>query len=243
MNNKFINKITVLSFVSILFFSQFTKADAQNSLSDSEVRERLNYINNSLIDDKSSGNLWWYSWVIGYSTATIGQGAVYFYNNEKNVKQDMALGAATTFLGAVGQIMDPMLSGKALKLLSEMPETTSGQREKKLIKAEELLKKSALREKRGKSWQIHALTGAVNLSGGLVVWLGYKRSIGEGLLNFLINSAVTEIQIWSQPVRAVNDYDNYIHDFESEHTLGYCKPKMKMFVSSFPGGIQISFAF
>jgi len=79
LNNKLKKKTTVLSFVFIFFFSQFTKADAQNRLSDSEVRERLQSIQNCLIDDKSVSNLWWYSWLIGYSTATIGQGAVYFY--------------------------------------------------------------------------------------------------------------------------------------------------------------------
>jgi len=155
----------------------------------------------------------------------------------------MALGAATTFLGAVGQVLDPMLSGKALKVLSEMPENTAEQREEKLIKAEELLRKSALREKRGKSWKTHALTGAVNLSGGLVVWLGYKRSIGEGILNFVVNTVVTEIQIWTQPTRAVADYENYIKDFGSVQAMENSKHKMRLFVSSFPGGAKISLAF
>ena len=78
-----------------------------------------------------------------------------------------------------------------------------------MIYSEEMLKEIAEREKEGRSWKMHALTGAVNLSTGLITWLGFKRSVWDGLEIFALNTAVTELQIWTQPTRAIKDYKNY----------------------------------
>jgi hypothetical protein len=37
-----------------------------------------------------------------------GQAAVYFSSDDKSLRQDMALGAATTFLGAMNQLITPI---------------------------------------------------------------------------------------------------------------------------------------
>ena len=123
--------------------------------------------------------------------------------------QDMATGAATTLLGAVGQLITPMVPAKAPEELTNMAEKTVEERTIKLEFAEELLRKSAQREKSGRSWQTHAVAGVVNLSSGLITWLGFKRTIWAGIGNFALNTAVTEAQIWTQPTRAMKDYEGY----------------------------------
>ncbi|MCK7538546.1 MAG: hypothetical protein MZV63_50095 [Marinilabiliales bacterium] len=48
----------------------------------------------------------------------------------------------------------------------------------------ELLKMLAVREKEGRSWKTHAIAGAVNLSSGLITWLGFKRTVWDGIGEF-----------------------------------------------------------
>ncbi len=230
-------------FLLLIFLSQFNWTLAQNELSDAQVMERLQYIEQKLEEGKSNANAWWYGWLIGYSAATIGQGVVYFTSDVKTTRQDMALGAATTFLGATGQIINPMVPGYAPDRLANIPDATPEERKAKLLKAEELLKKCALREKEGISWETHAITGAVNLSSGLITWLGFKRNFLDGVLNFLLNTIVTEVQIFTQPTKAISDYDNYHKKFNYGQELSCHESEKNWFVSVYPGGLEIIVVF
>jgi len=231
--------ITLLLF----FLLHFHAAVAQNELSDSQIQDRLQVINQMLEQGKSNANVWWYGWLIGYSAATIGQGAVFLSSDDKRTRQDMALGAATTFLGAVGQIITPMVPGTAPARLSGIPADTPQQRANKLITAEKLFKECALREKAGRSWQTHVITGVVNLSSGLITWLGFKRTIWEGIGNFALNTAITETQIWTQPTRAIKDYNDYTKKYEPGPGLSGRNLNINCCFNLYPGGFGISFCF
>ena len=144
--------IIILLFV---FLAQSNLASAQDELSDSQIQERLQTIHQILEHGKSNANRWWYGWLIGYSTTTIAQGAIGLTSGDKETRQDMALGAATTFLGAMGQIIAPMVPGTAPDRLADTPESTPAERKAKLLKAEKLLNECALREREGRSWKRH----------------------------------------------------------------------------------------
>jgi len=232
---------TVLLLFCLLF--QMNPVLAQNKVSDAQTQERLQAIRHMLEQGKPNANRWWYGWLIGYSAATIGQGAVYLTSEDKETRQDMALGAATTFLGAMGQLIAPMVPGTASDRLAQFSENTLEERSNKLLKAEELLRECALQEKVGRSWKTHAITGAVNLSSGLIVWLGFKRSFWEGVGNFALNTVITEAQIWSQPTRAVEDYDNYRNTHQSGEKLGAQKFAPSWSVVLSPGRVGISILF
>lgn len=79
----------------------------------------------------------------------------------------------------------------------------------------------------------------VNIGSGLVVWLGFKRPFLEGVENFAINTAVTEAQIWSQPVRAIRDYKRYCREYQTGRTFSSDKIKMNWYVTVYPGGAKI----
>lgn len=155
----------------------------------------------------------------------------------------MGLGAATTLLGTLGQFLVPLVPGAALERISTMPEGTPAEREAKLSEAENALKEFARRERSGKSWQTHAVTGAANLGSGLIVWLGFKRSFWEGMANFALNMAVTEIQIWPQPTGAIREYDRYLEKYGSDPAVGYRKPHTYWSVNFSPGKVGICFTF
>jgi hypothetical protein len=100
-----------------------------------------------------------------------------------------------------------------------------------------------MKEKAGRSWQIHALNEAVNLTGGLITWLGFKRTVWDGVENFLISSAVTETQIWTQPTRTLKDYRNYCRKYKSGINRLVYQPQPEFFLGAFPGGVSLRIIF
>jgi len=193
------------------------------------------------LKDKTGLERWWYAWLAGYSAATIGQGVIYFTSDNKTLRQDMALGAATTFLGAMGQVISPVLTKSPG--YPSYRDYASGEKPLSDDQAAALLKALAAREKEGRSWKTHALAGVVNLGSGLITWLGYKRTFMDGLENFAINTVITEAQIWTQPMKAVRDYEKYCN------TVGSGKEAMtsgrdgEWSWSIYPGGFYVRYVF
>jgi len=192
---------------------------------------------------KPSAKLWWNSWFYGYSIATFGQGAAVLMGDKLKTRQDMALGAITTLIGAAGQLFMPMVPAYSAKKLAMLPGDTPGERTIKLKQAEELFEASSKREKEGRSWKMHAVSDAVNLGSGLVTWLGFKRTIWAGLGNFALNTAITEAQIWTQPTRAIRDYKKYCEKYQSGLAHSPLKLKTSFFVNAYPGGLALRLVF
>ena len=240
---KSVRSATGTVFFLLIFMFQFSQLSAQNEIPDSLVKERIDYIQNSLNKEKPAANLWWNGWLYGYSAATVAQGAVVFTSDKLKTRQDMALGAATTLVGAIGQLIMPMTPASAPVKLALIPGETPEERIIKLNKAEQLFGESALREKDGRSWKIHAASSTVNLGSGLITWLGFDRTIQSGLINFAINEVITEVQIWTQPTRAIKDYKKYCEKYKNAQPSGFYKPKPQLFVSAFPGGLALKLVF
>ena len=220
-------------------------ADAQNGSSDSVKLEKIRFIEESLRKDEQKTRLWWDGWLIGYGAATIGQGAVYFISDDKTLKQDMALGSVTTILGFANQFISQLKQTRDFERLELLPSGSSAEKDQKLQLAEELLKDHARCEKLARNWQSHALCGVVNIGGGLITWLGFKRTIWDGLANFAINTAITEAQIWTSPLRAKKDYQNYLKKYgtpDNSLSLSY-KQEIDWYFNVFPGGAGIKIVF
>ena len=230
-------------FLTLILVLQSLNVSSQVETPDSVITERIQLIQNMLDKGRSNANLWWYGWLAGYSAATVAQGAVFIMSDEKATKQDMALGAATTLLGAAGQLLTPNEPGRAAERLRQIAEGNAEARRQKLKDAEELLRISALREKAGRSWKIHAITGAVNVSSGLITWLGFKRDLWAGVQNFALNTIITETQIWTQPTKAIKDYQSYCRRYKKGEEQVYLKHHIGLFLSASPGGIKLKIVF
>lgn len=236
-------KSTVGKLIIILLFFQANIVFAQETTGDSLVLERIQYIQQALNQSKPAVNRWWYGWLAGYSAATVAQGSAFLLSHDKATRQDLALGTAIAFVGVTAQWLMPLNTGKDAEKLSLLPETTTDEQLRKLAVAEQLFKSDALKEKTGRSWQIHALNEAVNLSSGLITWIGFKRSVWDGVSNFLLNSIVTETQIWTQPTRTLKDYKNYCRKYKSGMNPLANKPQPEYVLRTYPGGVSLSIVF
>ena len=223
----------------VIFLFQPGPLQGNGTCADTVTDDRTQEIQAMALRDKLGAQRWWYGWLAGYSAATAGQAVVYISSDDKSLRQDMALGAATTMLGALGQLITPILPKDAKADYPSYRDYVSGVRPFSEEEAAELLKALALREKEGRSWKTHAIAGVVNLGSGLVTWLGFKRTVWDGLANFALNTAVTEAQIWTQPTRAVKHYERYLRDYHPETGVAPLKPESELTVSVFPGGIAI----
>jgi hypothetical protein len=241
VNKSRFNIIIFLIGFFVIFDQEISFSQAE--IPDSIVRLRIQHIEKTLEKNKRNGDLWNYGWIGIYSTGTVAQGFVYFTNTKKGLRQDMALGVATTLLADVFQIIDPLKIGKNARKLSEIKDETSEERMIKLTKAEEIFKSLANREKSGKSWKIHALNGAVNLSSGLITWLAFKRTVWDGIINFAMNSAISELQICSQPSKTLRDYELYKQQFNPEIITTSKKKEATYFFSTYAGGISLKMIF
>lgn len=206
-----------------------------------EIRERINAINRILHQSERPVNTWWYGWLGLYSAATVGQGVVCFSTDNRALKEDMALGAATTALGAVFQLTTPITPGKDADFIANLPESNYEESLIKLQTAEKLLKTNAEKLKFGRSWQVHALTSAVNLGSGLITWLGFKRTVWDGVTNFLLNEAVSEIQIWTQPSRLSKEYSLYEQKYLKHDRGSHISPELQF--GAFAGGVSMKVTF
>ena len=230
-------------FFLLIFVFQFSKLSAQTETPDSLVKERINYIQDMLDQGKPVAKLWWDAWLYGYSAGTVVQSAVFISSDQLKTRQDMALGAATALVGAVGQLIMPMTPAKAPGKLALLTGDSPEERVLKLNKAEELFEASAQREKDGRSWQMHAASSAINLGSGLITWLGFDRTIQSGLINFAINEAITETQIWTQPTRAIKDHKSYCEKYNNGLPAALYKPKAHLYVNAFYGGLTLRLVF
>ncbi len=193
----------------------FQNSAAQNT--EAITMKRIQFLDQSLHYDQQGTKLWWYSWLGLYGTATVGQGAAYFASNDKSARQDMALGAATTFAGVVGQFISTFQPVSFADKLALLPESTDSERLKKISLMEKCLEDRSNMEVDARKWKAHILCTSINLASGLITWIGFHRTVWDGVVNFGWNCAITETQIWTQPIRAKRALKRYREQFGKQN--------------------------
>ncbi len=233
----------VSALVGLVILTHHAAAQDTANLTDVQVKARLAFIQDRLDEGRRAANLWWYGWLIGYSAATAGQIAVYSSTDSERTRQDMLVGSITSALGAGAQVVFPLQAGRLAAQLRAMPQDTPEARRTKLASAQSFLRLSAAQEELGRSWKAHALAGAVNLAAGLVIWRHYDRPGRDGLLTFAIGQLVSEVQIYSQPTRAIRDLREYEQRSEFDHAGAAAVGHRTWYVGALPGGILVGCRF
>lgn len=205
------NKRLLLAVFGLLFVGvTFAKDYKPDSLDEERLDDQLKRLQNTLHANERKAESWWMTWTALYSAATVGQGAVALVTTDKSLRQDMIVGAGTTLLGVASQLITPVSTHFRPIGADSVSKLTFTEKQRLLSQGEEILKRQAEIAQAGKSWRVHALSGTVNLASGLITWLGFKRSFGEGVLNFALNTVITETQIWTQPIGAKKAHERYL---------------------------------
>ena len=125
-----------------------------------------------------------------------------------------------------------------------MLEETPEERRLKLQKAEELLRECARREREGRGWLTHLLNLGVNAAAGLVTVLAFNRPWSDGLLTFASGEAVSLVNIYTQPCRAISDLNDYEIRYLGKQGA-YIEPPGEhgLYFSPYPGGFCLGVRF
>lgn len=228
--------LTVVLLVACLAATSYCDAGTGN-----DVSARIDNIQQSLDDGTGSAQLWWYGWVGFYSAATALPLAVALTTDNKTLQVTSGVAAGESLIGLGGMLIFSFPPRSAAAELRSMPENTPEERMKKLSVAETLLKESSDSEMAGTSWVQHSLGVLVNAAGALVIWQVYGNRIKQAggtaweqaLIAFVAGTAVSEVQIWTEPTRAISD--------EKEYTSGHPAPVDARFMI-LPSGNGLTFA-
>jgi len=185
--------------------------DAGRLLDDAAVNARIDFIQQSLDAGQARANVWYWGFTGVQAGSAIVCGILIFAERDKpGALENNIISTAQSLLGFFGLIIDPMFAGYAHKKVRALPGSTADERREKLSAAESWLQRSAKREKAGRAWYNHVLGLAVGLTGGLLLAFAFEETDWkDGLLNFGIAVAVNELQIWTQPTKAIKDWDSY----------------------------------
>jgi hypothetical protein len=221
----------------------------QATLTDKQVTERLAFITSALEAGQPRARTWLSGWLAGYSAgaATMGilaattwkSGDMPLPEGGNDSAQDMLVGSGTFALGVVGLLIDPFTPATAAKKLRALPETSTAERQAKLVRAEELLRECARRERSGRSLTTHLLNAGVNAAAGVVTVAAFDRPFADGLVTFAIGEAVSLLNIFTQPMRATRDLKRY----EAGYPAAAAVPRATWSLSVRPGGLSFRLQF
>jgi hypothetical protein len=228
------------------------------ALSDEQVRERLDFIENALYSPQPRAKTWWFGWIAGYSAGAVVMGSL-AADRWKDMKrdpqtgekipdrgfaEDMLVGSATFALGVGGLLIDPFVPAYGPNRLRGMSEATSDECRLKLQRAEELLRECARRERNGRGWLTHLLNLGANAAAGLVTVLAFDRPWSDGLLTFATGEAVSLLNIYTQPRRAIRELENYEVRYMGKQRAYFKRPGERRFYFGLnPGGFSLGMRF
>lgn len=158
-----------------------------------------------LEEGTSTAQIWWWGWAFGYATLTVGQGIVALATSDRDLRVNMLVGSASSLLGLGFVLITDFPARYASAELRAIKEDTEEARSAKQKRARELLRASAEAEIDGRSWVVHLLGASVAVAQGLILWLAFDLPV-DGIVNATVSLAISEAQIWTQPTRAIDDW-------------------------------------
>jgi hypothetical protein len=247
-------------------------AQERTTPADDEVQARLGFIESALRSAQPRARTWWYGWIAGYSVGTVASwGLAKAHWNDVKIEgtapnartvrdrefaEDMLVGGATFALGVGGLLFSPFTPASAAAKLGRLPEGTPDNRRIKLLRAEELLRRCAKREKEGRGWVTHLLNIGVNAAAGVVTAAAFDRPWTDGLVTFAVGESVSLLNIFTQPRRAIRDLEAYeagawgkngdtgkIGDMIQFSGIGSCPRIFSLNAGPVPGGFTVALRF
>lgn len=228
--------------------------------SDEQVRERLTYLENALFSARPAARTWWYGWISAYSAGTVvqwGLAGAHWKDTkpesdapgaprvrDRKFAEDMLVGGATTALGLGGLLIDPFVPAYGANALKRLPGSTPEERWAKLLRAEEILRRCAARERAGRGLTTHLLNIGVNAAAGIVTAAAFHRPWTDGLATFVAGEAVSLLNIFTQPRRAIRDLKEYEARVQGRGVaLASPPPGRDLYFSLTPRGICLGVRF
>jgi hypothetical protein len=178
-----------------------------------ELSARLDFLEERLEAPRLHARVWWWGWLSFYSAGAVAQGvriALVDPADEDAAAQraDLTVSMVKAIGGVISLVALPL---NAMDGAEEMRRVEGIGPEADLLRlyaGEEALEENARESERSFSWLRHALLVAVNVAGGLIIWLGYD-DLERAAINTGVGIAIGELAIWTQPWEPRASYREY----------------------------------
>lgn len=205
------------------------------NLNDPGFKNRHELLDHNLKSDEYRALIWQKGFLSLFAVGATLNTVIYLSEDDKDKKFDAGVDFVKSALGFGDLLLNPILADKAWEKFHAEPPGPA-----KIRLGENLLAKVAAREMYERSWTNHLLSGLVNGLGGAAIAILDDRE-KDGLINFLIGMAVSEIKIFTSPIRAIKGNINYHYQFGSS-------PKLKAWYynlefTPFINGLKVSYQF
>jgi hypothetical protein len=189
-------------------------------ISDSELDQRLKFIETRLVELNPKARYWQYGWTGFYAASAVGQAALAIDEDDSDDKTGYIVGAVKSTGGLVQMLLKPLPAVTSHDDFQSLPSQTRAERLLKLEQGEALLYENANRAQQRYGWKRHAIGIAANLLGGVIIATNGDSS--DAVASTVLGIAVSEANIWTESSRAetdLNDYRSNFHDGQktSEH--------------------------
>ncbi|MCC6159765.1 MAG: hypothetical protein IT350_17060 [Deltaproteobacteria bacterium] len=183
-------------------------ATATESPTDADVTQNLEWIQSRFDNAEPRAQLWWRSWLLFNSLMLVGNGVAAIGAPIEDERWARGVSGAMAGIGVVHLgITGPFVSHVAADRMRAWPESTPDERRQKLARAEDLLRRAAVGERKGIDWKNHVGCALLSVaSGGILLARGQTTdAIAQGVGSFTIS----EIMIFTQPRAAIRAWDAY----------------------------------
>jgi hypothetical protein len=178
------------------------------SLSDAQIDQRIQFLEQRLDDSRTHGQIWFWSWLAINGGSMVGNGIVAGTRSEHDDQVNYATGAVLGAIGVADQFLRPLEARYGAGPIRGLPEATREQKLGKLRAAEDQLRRNALRAEGRHQIVPYAGNGVLALAAGLVVGLWGERGAGiETGVSTLIGGT---LYILTEPGRPAQDWDRYL---------------------------------
>jgi hypothetical protein len=189
-----------------------------SDISDSELDQRLRFIENRLEKLNPNSKYWQHGWTGFYAVAAAGQAALAIDEDDNDDQTAQIVGAVKSAGGLAQMLIKPLPAVTSSQHFESLPSGTRAERLLKLEQGEALLYENANRARQRYGWKKHAIGIAANLLGGVVIAVYGDSS--DAVTSTILGIAVSEANIWTEPARAVDDLEDYRNNFHDEPRTG-----------------------
>ncbi len=207
------------------------------SLSEAEIEQRLAFIEARLNEGRTSARAWQYGWS-GFFAANMGlQGYLAAKSNSGDNVTYHTVSAAKSAMALALMLLRPLPAVKGAAPTEAMASDTPALKLARLKAAEDLLRTNATRAQERKSWARHLTAIAVHLIGGTAI--ATVGDVKDAAVSNLTGIALSQVHIWSQPYRAIDDLTDYERTFPEKPLPG----ALTWELTPMPGGMGVRIHF
>lgn len=206
-------------------------------ISDTELEQRLAFIETRLQKQQTRAKYWQYGWTGFYSLSSAGQAIAAFDSNDNDDQLSHGVGAAKAAGGLAQLLLKPQPALRNGESFDALPARSREQRLHKLAQGEALLDSHAQRAAERFTWRRHAMGIAGNLLGGAIIAAFGDSS--DAVTSTLVGLAVSEATIWTEPAGATRDLD----DYRNKKWTGQAARAGQWRVLASPGGATLRISF